>query len=79
MDFKDGLSSLGLWTEVLQHSAARELLVYSNMKLKAADLKSLYEVEWSINDSKRQKEEDVIYSWELFLNACEKGMFHDVS
>ena len=73
-DFKAGVASLGFWEIIVSSpEAADGLLLFNYKKLDGATLKQLYQVEWSENSKRKEKEEDVIYCWELFISACEKG------
>ena len=65
---------MGLWELVKEHKRTmNELLCFSERRLTAAEMKSLYEVSWSDSHRKKTQEEDTVFLWEDFLVSCEKG------
>jgi hypothetical protein len=77
MAFTDGLGQL--WPIIKANpEAMKKLLVWTDQRLKYIELRKLYTVVWSESGSNhRLAEEDTIFAWESFLEACDnEGRFH---
>ena len=76
MQFVEGLGPL--WEKVKRNpGTASELFIHSYKPLTMADVKKLYIVEYSPQGSNnRIKEEDTVYSFEIFLQNCQGIHYH---
>ncbi|XDV31700.1 hypothetical protein PO909_002663 [Leuciscus waleckii] len=75
--FKDGMNSCGNLWKIVEKSWKVFLPVFTNQQrgLTREDFRSLFTVCWSEAGSNlREKEEDTIFCWELFLNKIQASI-----